>query len=76
MVSLRIVLYNLLQLRKIPRCSVEMGKGTTSVPYIISSETSDRVKIGNYCSIARGVVLVAHPGHIPPKGLEEYRVAT
>jgi len=76
MVSLRFVLYNLLQLRKIPRCRVEIGKFTTSVAYIISSETSDTVKIGNYCSIAHGVILIVHPGHLPPKGLEEYRVAT
>jgi len=76
MVSFRVILYNLLRMRKIPHCNVEMGRGTTSVPYIITSEESDRVKIGNYCSIGHGVILVVHPGHIPPKGFEEYRVAT
>jgi|WetSurMetagenome_2_1015567.scaffolds.fasta_scaffold867338_1 virginiamycin A acetyltransferase len=76
MVSLRVVLYNLLQMRKVPKCSVNIGRGTTSVPYIITSNTSDIVKIGNYCSIGHGVILVTHPGHIPPKGMEEYRVAT
>lgn len=76
MVSLRIILYNMLQMRKIPRCTVEIGRGTMSVPYIVSAESSDRVKIGNYCSIGRGVILVTHPGHIPPKGLEQYRIAT
>lgn len=76
MVSLRFVLYNLLKIRKIPNCNVEIGKGTTSVPYIISSETSDVVVIGKYCSIGHGVILVTHPGHLPPKGKEDYRVAT
>ena len=76
MVSLRLVLYNLLKMRKVPTCRVEMGKGTTSVPYIISANTSDKVKIGNYCSLAHGVILITHPGHMPPKGLEDYRVAT
>ncbi len=76
MVSLKAVLYNMLQMRKIPECSVEIGKGTTSIPYIISAEISDRVKIGKYCSISRGVILITHPGHTPPKGMEEFRVAT
>jgi virginiamycin A acetyltransferase len=76
MVSLRVILYNLVQMRKIPTCSLQIGRGTTSVPYIIASNTSDIVKIGNYCSIGHGVILVTHPGHIPPKGMDEHRVAT
>jgi acetyltransferase-like isoleucine patch superfamily enzyme len=76
MVSLRFILYNMLQMRKIPRCIVEVGRGSKSVPYIIRAESTDRVKIGNYCSIARGVVLITHPGHYPPKGMEDRRVAT
>jgi len=76
MVSLRFILYNMLKMRKFPKCIVKIGKGTTSVPYILSSETSDMVVIGRYCSIGHGVILVTHPGHLPPKGKEEYRVAT
>ncbi|HLN89454.1 MAG TPA: CatB-related O-acetyltransferase [Candidatus Binatia bacterium] len=76
MVSLRIILHNLLQFRKFPRCVVSIGKGTTSVPYIITSERSDRVTIGKYCSIGHGVTLITHPGHLPPKGFENRRVAT
>jgi len=76
MVSLRFVLYNLLKMRKNPKCAVEIGKGTTSVPYIITSGPGDMVVIGKYCSIGHGVILVTHPGHLPPKGKENYRVAT
>ena len=75
-VSLRLILYNLLQFRKFPRCIVSIGKGTTSIPYIITSEDADKVIIGKYCSIGHGVILVAHPGHLPPKDHEDYRVAT
>jgi acetyltransferase-like isoleucine patch superfamily enzyme len=59
-----------------PKCHVEIGKYTTSVPYIISAEKTDSVTIGKYCSIAHGVILITHPGHISPKGKEDYRVAT
>jgi acetyltransferase-like isoleucine patch superfamily enzyme len=76
MVSLKLILLNLLRSQKFPRCSVEMGKHSPDIPYIVSAETTDRVVIGKFCSIAHGVVLVVHPGHIPPKGYEEYRVAT
>lgn len=76
MVSLRVVLVNMLKMRKIPHCNVEIGRGTTSVPYIITAERTDRVKIGNYCSIGHGVILITHPGHLPPEGFEQYRVAT
>lgn len=70
------MLYNLIRLRKVPNCKLSIGRGTSSVPYVITSETSDVVIIGNYCSIGHGVILVTHPGHIPPKGFEDYRVAT
>lgn len=76
MVSLRMVLFSMLRMQSIPKCSVEIGRHSPSIPYIISAETSDRVVIGRYCSIAHGVILIVHPGHIPPKGYEEYRVAT
>jgi hypothetical protein len=76
MVSLKMILVNSLKMRHFPKCNVSIGKYTTSVPYIISVECTDRVTIGKYCSIAHGVVLVAHPGHIPPRGYEDYRVAT
>ena len=76
MVSFKTILFNLLQMRRPPRCRVEIGKHTPSVPYIISAENTDWVKIGKYCSIAHGVILVTHPGHIPPKGMEDYRVAS
>jgi virginiamycin A acetyltransferase len=76
MVSLRVILYNLLQLRHPPKCGVEIGKYTTTVPHIISAERTDKAVIGKYCSIAHGVILITHPGHLPPKGLEDYRVAS
>jgi virginiamycin A acetyltransferase len=53
-----------------------MGKHSTSIPYIISSEESDRVVIGDYTSIGHGTILITHPGHVPPKGYEDYRVTT
>jgi virginiamycin A acetyltransferase len=59
-----------------PKCSVEIGRQSPDIPYIVSAETTDKVVIGKFCSIAHSVVLVVHPGHIPPKGYEEYRVAT
>ncbi len=63
-------------MRKVAKCHISIGRGTTSVPYIISAEPTDVVMIGNYCSIARGVILITHPGHLPPKGFEDYRVST
>jgi len=53
-----------------------MGKYSTSIPYIISSELTDRVVIGNFCSIGHGTILITHPGHLPPKEFPDYRVAT
>jgi virginiamycin A acetyltransferase len=76
MVSLKMVIINMLRMQRFPVCSVKIGKYTTSVPYIISSESTDRVVIGNYCSIGHGAILITHPGHIPPKEYPEYRVAT
>jgi len=76
MVSLRIILYNLIQLRRFPKCIVEVGKGIKGFPYIAYAENSDRVIIGNYCSFARGAIIVAHPAHYPPKGKENYRIST
>jgi acetyltransferase-like isoleucine patch superfamily enzyme len=76
MVSLRVVLFNLMRMQKVPKCHVEIGKGTTSIPYIITAEASDVVRIGKYCSIGHGVILISHPGHLPPKGLEDFRVAS
>jgi len=76
MVSLKLILYNMLKMRHFPRCIVEIGKYTRGIPYIIRSESSDRVTIGKCCSIAHGVILITHPGHIPPKDLEDYRVAS
>jgi virginiamycin A acetyltransferase len=63
-------------MRRFPKCIVEIGKGTKDIPYIAYAESSDRVTIGKYCSFARGVILIAHPGHYPPKGMEEYRIST
>lgn len=76
MVSFRMVLFNMLRMQRTAKCSVKIGKGTTSIPYIISSEATDRVIIGKYCSIGHGTILVTHPGHVAPEGYEDYRVAT
>ena len=76
MLSLRMVLFNLLRVQHPPKCSVQIGKYTTSVPYIISAERTDRVVIGKYCSIGHGVILITHQGHIPASEYREYRVAT
>ena len=70
------VLLNLLRIQHPPKCSVQIGKHTTSIPYIISAQRTDRVVIGKYCSIAHGVILMAHQGHIPPPEYREYEVAT
>jgi virginiamycin A acetyltransferase len=78
MVTLKMVLINMLRIQKTAKCSIKIGKYTTRsvLPYIISSETTDRVVIGSYCSIAHGVILITHPGHVPPKEYPEHRVAT
>jgi virginiamycin A acetyltransferase len=76
MVSLRLIIYNLLQLRRFPKCNVSIGKYVGYIPYIISPDPTDRVIIGKYCSIARGVIIIPHHGHLPPKEFRDYRVAT
>jgi len=76
MVSLKFILFNLLQARRFPRCIVKTGRHTTSVPYIVPATPNDRVIIGNFCSIAHGTIIIAHQGHIPPKEFRDYRVAT
>jgi virginiamycin A acetyltransferase len=75
-VSFRMVLFNILRMRGTAKCNIYIGRGTKSIPYIINSEITDKVVIGNYCSIGHGVIIIPHPGHIPPKGYEEYRVST
>ncbi|MEM2146820.1 MAG: CatB-related O-acetyltransferase [Candidatus Jordarchaeaceae archaeon] len=75
MVSFKVILYNLLKARKPHRCSVSIGRHS-GIPYIISAERTDRVVIGNFCSIAHGVILITHQGHIPPPEKRDYRVAT
>ncbi len=77
MYSLKTIVFNILRLQHPPKCSVKVGRYTTSIPYIISSSPSDRVEIGNYCSIGHGTVIITNPGgHYPPKGYENYRVTT
>lgn len=73
MASLRLVLMNFLQMRHSPRCTVKIGRGTTTVPYIVSAEKTDTCIIGKYCSIGHGVVIITHPGHNQLS--REYRVA-
>jgi virginiamycin A acetyltransferase len=75
MVSLRLVVYNLLQVRKSPKCSVSIGKHTPNTAYIISAERTDRVVIGKYCSIGHGVIIIANNGHNLTTGYRDYRVA-
>ena len=71
------MLFNLFRFQHPPKCSVKVGKYTTSVPYIICSAPSDCVVIGNYCSIGHGTILITNPGgHSPPRGYEDYRVTT
>lgn len=36
MVSLRMILFNLLRMQRTAKCIVHIGKGSNSVPYIIS----------------------------------------
>ncbi|HVP93271.1 MAG TPA: hypothetical protein VMS94_05975, partial [Acidobacteriota bacterium] len=76
MVSFKIILYNLLQRRRFPKCSVSIGKHTMGIPYIASISPTDRVVIGDYCSIARDVTFVVNEGHMPPKGYRNFRVST
>lgn len=76
MVSLSLILYNMFQLRRFPTCVVKKGKHSDAIPYIAHAERSDKVIIGNFCSFARGVILIAHPGHYPPKEYQDYRVST
>ena len=67
MVSLRMVLVNMLRMQRTAKCIVQLGKGSDSIPYIISAETTDRVVVGKYCSIGHGTIFIVHPGHYPPK---------
>ncbi len=76
MVSFRMVLFNLLKVRHSPRCSISIGRHTDSIPYIVPMTHLDRVVIGNFCSLAHGIILIVHPGHIPPKDYSEFRVST
>ena len=77
LVSLRIILFNLLRLQHLPKCQLEIGKYTKSIPYIISSGGPfDFVVIGSFCSIGHGTILVTHPGHVPPKDYPDYGVTT
>lgn len=65
----------MLKMRWSPKCSVQVGKHTRGVPYIIAAEREDKVVIGKFCSIAHGVIFVTHPGQIPPRDREDYRPA-
>jgi acetyltransferase-like isoleucine patch superfamily enzyme len=76
MVSLRAVVFNFLRFRKTARCSISIGRYTPHTAYIISAEKTDRVGIGNFCSIGYGAVIIANNGHNLTTGFEDYRVAT
>lgn len=77
MVSLRIIMTNLLQMRKFPRGNVTIGKHCWGIPYIVNGSLYDTVKIGNYCSFGRNCVIVPNNGHIPDvKKYERYRIST
>jgi virginiamycin A acetyltransferase len=76
MVSFKMILYNVLQIRHSPNCSVSIGKHTRGIPYIASILPADRVVIGDYCSIARDVIFVVNEGHLPPRGYRDYKVST
>jgi virginiamycin A acetyltransferase len=75
MVSLRIIILNLLHLRRPPRCSVKIGKYTPNVPYIVPMDPTDRVVIGRFCLIWHSAILIPNNGHIPPLKYREYRVS-
>lgn len=76
MVSLRLILINMIQMRRFPRCIVTMGKHQWGTPYITNADRTDKVTIGDYCSFARGSFLIASFGHAPPKPFANYRVST
>lgn len=78
MVSLKIILTNLVQLRKFPRGTVVIGKRFWgALPYITNSSREDTVVIGNYCSFARNCMIVPNNGHIPESREDErFRVST
>jgi len=76
MVSLRTVVFNLLRFRKSAKCSISIGRYTPHTAYVISAEKTDRVAIGNFCSIGFGAVIIANNGHNLTTGYNDYRVAS
>ncbi len=77
MVSLRVILTNLLQMRRFPRGNVAIGKHCWGIPYIVNGSPYDTVTIGNYCSFGRNCVIVPNNGHLPDvKQYERFRVST
>lgn len=76
MVSLRLILINIIQMRRFPRCAVTIGKHHMGIPYIAFAGHTDRVAIGNYCSFSHGCIIIAGQGHIPSKPYANYWVST
>jgi virginiamycin A acetyltransferase len=77
MVSLKLILGNILQMRRFPRGNVMIGKHCWGLPYIVNSGCRDTVIIGNYCSFGRNCIIVPSNGHLPSsKELERFRVST
>lgn len=75
MVSLKMIIVSMLRMQHPPKCRVQIGEYTTSIPHIIPVAYTDRVIIGKFCSIAHGVIMIPNNGHIPPFDYREYRVS-
>ena len=76
MVSLKSVALNLLRVRSPPKGKVFVGRRCSGNPHIYSNMRSDRVEIGNYCSIGPDVIIIPAQGHIPAKEYEQLHVST
>jgi acetyltransferase-like isoleucine patch superfamily enzyme len=53
-----------------------MGKHQWGTPYIAFADHTDKVVFGEYCSFARGSIVIAAQGHIAPKPYANYWVST
>lgn len=76
MVSFKSVVINLLRIRSLPKGKILIGTHCSGSPHIYSNMASDRVEIGNYCSIGPDVIIIPALGHIPEKEYEQLHVST
>lgn len=76
MLGLKFILLNLLNLGRLPKGNVTIGKHTYGTPIILSTWKYNKITIGDYCSIGPLVIILPSMGHILPKEYRNSRVST